>query len=44
MRLRLGPPTIDLQLFVSRGDDLKALRKLTARLANEAINEMLSMG
>jgi hypothetical protein len=42
VRLRLGPPTINLQVFLSSGDDLKALRDLVSKLANEAVNEMLN--
>lgn len=42
MRLRLGLPAINLQVFLSSGDDLKALRNLVSKLANEAVNEMLN--
>lgn len=42
MRLRLGLPAINLQVFLSSGDDLKALRELVSKLGNEAVNEMLN--
>jgi hypothetical protein len=38
----LAPPAINLQVFLSSGDDLKHLRNLVSKLAHESVNEMLN--